>query len=865
MNQKENYHLKERFPNQYKNIMKRIITTLLLFFVLLEGTIQAIPAKRTTQTITQPDGTTLTTLLQGDENFHYLTTTDGIMLQEAADGFMKYATVNTSGVLTASEYTAHDPGKRGEPEKAFIKGINTAQINNAVQKIRVQESNPRWLADTDKPKFPNQGTVRGLIILAQFKDVKFAAENTPEEFRKMMNSEGYSANGATGSARDYFIDQSSGVFTPEFDIVGPVTLPENMSFYGGNNIYGKDQNPAQMTVDACYAADTLLNVDFSQYDSDNDGKVDLVFIIYAGYAEAQGGPAASVWPHAWNLEYAGFKDIKMDGKQIYSYACSSERHGKAGTTMDGIGTFCHEFSHCLGLPDIYDTRYTGMVGMGSWSLMDYGAYNNENRTPAGYSAYERYSVGWLNPVVLKDPQKDIELKAMDTANQAYLLVSDQNPNEYYTIENRQQNKWDAYLPGHGMMIVHVDYVPSLWESNVINSSVAGHPHLQIVPADNEFDDYAGDLFPGTTQNTSFTDESEPASTLYSGGFLSKPLSNIREKDGTITFDFMHFVGTPVATEATDITEDSFTANWEPVNNATSYTLEVSSCMTGRKNISEEFGKFTKGSPEEADEQDISNALSTYTETDGWTGSEIYQAGGHARMGNKNTGGSLTTPLLDLTREKEFTLCCSVKGSKSLISGFIFQLLDANGKILLDKTMMMNASEKTLYWVVNTDAPAGYIRIATKAAATFDYIHIYDGDVKEQLEKNETMTTPEEYKNSKADITDNSFNFTGLISDKKYIYNVYAKMNEEVSQKSNKVVVQTLKYSGIETSSASRGIYTQKGSLRFTSDIQETIHIYTANGMNIHTGISREGTNEIALPNGFYIVIIGKDKYKIHIP
>ena len=279
MNQKENYHLKERFPNQYKNIMKRIITTLLLFFVLLEGTIQAIPAKRTPQTITQPDGTTLTTLLQGDENFHYLTTTDGIMLQEAADGFMKYATVNTSGVLTASEYTAHDPGKRGEPEKAFIKGINTAQINNAVQKIRVQESNPRWLADTDKPKFPNQGTVRGLIILAQFKDVKFAAENTPEEFRKMMNSEGYSANGATGSARDYFIDQSSGVFTPEFDIVGPVTLPENMSFYGGNNIYGKDQNPAQMTVDACYAADTLLNVDFSQYDSDNDGKVDLVCII----------------------------------------------------------------------------------------------------------------------------------------------------------------------------------------------------------------------------------------------------------------------------------------------------------------------------------------------------------------------------------------------------------------------------------------------------------------------------------------------------------------------------------------------------------------------------------------------------------
>lgn len=849
--------------------MKKFLMIWFLLIVSLGGTLRAIPAKRVVQTVTQPDGTTLDIILQGDENFHYTTTTDGIMLQADSDGFMRYAAVTAQGVLSAGEYIAHDPEKRKEAERAYVRQIDTGQIDYTIRKIKTMNDNPQRWAGTEKSGFPNRGTVRGLIILAQYKDVRFSAGNTPEQFRDMMNAEGYSDNNATGSARDYFIDQSSGVFTPEFDIVGPVTLPENMSFYGGNNMFGKDQNPAKMIVDACYAADTILNVDFSPYDFDNDGKVDLVYVIYAGYAEAQGGPSGSIWPHAWNLETAGFKNIRMDGKLLYSYACSSELHGNTGTTIDGIGTFCHEFSHCLGLPDIYDTRYTGMVGMGEWSLMDYGAYNNGSRTPAGYSAYERYRVGWLTPIELKEPQKGVELPPVNTSNQAYILVSEQNPNEYYTIENRQQSGWDAYLPGHGMMIVHVDYVPSLWESNIINSSAAGHSHLQIVPADNEFGDYTGDLFPGTTYSTAFTDESQPASTLYSGGFLSKPLTGIREKDGLITFDFMHFIGTPVATDATDITGEGFTANWEPVNNATSYILEIAACMTGRKNLSEEFEKFTKGTPAEADEQDISGELDTYTGMNGWTGEEIYQADGHARMGSKNTGGSLITPLLDFTREKDFTLCCRVKGGKSLLNGYVFQLLDVNGNVLLTRKIMMDVAEKTLYWVFNTEAEAGRIRISTKAAATFDFLHVYDGDVKEQLENGNTITVPGEYKNKASGIADHSYSFTGMDSNKKYIYNVYAKMNEELSQKSNKVVVRTLIPSGIKTysvlNSILKKVYTEKGVLYFTTDSQETVCIYTANGTMVHEGISREGRNGIVLPAGFYVLTVGTERVKIYVP
>lgn len=844
--------------------MKRVLSTLFLFLILLESSIQAIPAKRIVRIITQPDGSSLSTILQGDENFHYFTTSDGIMLQEASDGFMKYATTTPNGMLSVGQYIAHDPEERDEKEKVYITKINKLQINDAIFKTQVRRNVSQSQAVTKDSKFPSRGIIKGLIILAQYKDVKFSANSTTKEFQDMMNAEGYSNNGASGSARDYFIDQSSGVFTPDFDIVGPVTLPQNMSYYGGNDRNKQDQRPAEMTVDACYAAD-LLGVDFSKYDNDNDGKIDLIYIIYAGYAEAQGGPANSIWPHAWNLGSAGLGIIRIDGKRIYSYACSSELRGNTGTNMDGIGTFCHEFSHCLGLPDIYDTQYSGMVGMGSWSPMDYGSYNNGSRTPAGYSAYERYSVGWLTPTVLENPQKEIKLLPMNTANQAYMLVSDKNPNEYYTIENRQKTGWDTYLPGHGMMIVHIDYVPAIWNRNIVNSSAAGHPHLQIVPADNEFKNFSGDTFPGTIQNTAFTDESQPNAFLYTGGFMGKPISEIKEKDGIITFDFM-YISTPIATEATEVTEDQFTANWKRVNDATSYSLKVASCMTGKECILEDFTQFAKGSLVEADKENIADNLNVYTAATNWTGQKIYQAGGYCKIGDRTSGGSLTTPLLDLSKEKEFTLSFHIEGSENWLNGYDFALIDEKGEVLQSQTAMMSTAAKKIYWVFSTEKAAGTVRIQTKASASLDYIHIYNGNVIEQLQKGETLSIPEEYVNEINDITDNSYTVTGLENDKRYIYSLYAKQDEKISPMSNKIILKTQKPSAIETIySFEREIYTDRGILHFSTATKESIHIYTASGVNIYSGYSQMGKNDIPLPTGLYILTIGMEKFKIHIP
>ena len=332
--------------------MRKFQIILVLFLALTNAVLLAVPAKRMVQTVQQPDGSILQTVLQGDEKFHYLSTIDGIMLEKGIDNSLRYAVTTSTGVIAAGEFLAHDPEKRESSELEYIQSINSQTIANRVSQMRAQAlySAPWMAANTT---FPNTGTVKGLIILAQFQDVRFSSATIQEDVQRKMNEKGYSDNSASGSARDYFIDQSSGKFTPTFDVAGPVTLPHDMAFYGANTSgSGSDKDAAQMVVDACKAADT--EVDFSNYDFDNDGKVDLVFIIYAGYAEAQGGVTTTILPHAWDINNGG-KTLRQDGKVIAKYACTSELMGYIGSIPDGIGTFCHEFSHCLGLPDFYDT------------------------------------------------------------------------------------------------------------------------------------------------------------------------------------------------------------------------------------------------------------------------------------------------------------------------------------------------------------------------------------------------------------------------------------------------------------------------------------------------------------------------------
>ena len=522
---------------------KRLLFNLLITFMCI-ATMEAAPALPVKHQLTQPDGTTLTVYLRGDEFMHYYETVDGLVLQKSLDGFYCYAELSKESKVIASPLIAHDETLRSPDEIAYIRGIRQESLRNVlIEKMNLDKSIRQKAVSPGsiKQDFPTVGEVHGLVVLVQYQDIKLSEAATVEAYDRVMNEENYDGDIASGSVRDYFLNQSGNKLKLHFDVVGPITLSKNRKYYGSAEEVGKERVDEMMAEAVKLAKEQNPDLDFSSYDLNEDGIVDFVYAIYAGYGEAQGGSEETVWPQSSTLEY---KDWNLyDGLYLGRYSCSCELRGKTGSTLDGIGTFCHEFSHILGLPDIYDPKYSGCPGLNSWDVMDIGSYNNDSKTPSGYTAMDKYTLGWLKPELL-DSSQSVSLEALATSNKAYFLVSEKNPNEYFTFENRQNVGWDAALPGHGLLICHIQYDKGVWRSNTVNTN--GFEHVSLVVADKNKRESEGssmkDVFPGSSENTSFTDDSKPAMLWNSGAKVGKPITNIKEVDGVITFDFMKDTG-----------------------------------------------------------------------------------------------------------------------------------------------------------------------------------------------------------------------------------------------------------------------------------------------------------------------------------
>ncbi len=379
--------------------------------------------------------------------------------------------------------------------------------------------------------FPLEGSARSLVILLEFKDVKF--QYTQQAFHNLLNQSGYSDNNATGSCRDYFIACSDSVFQPDFDVYGPYTLSQNVAYYGEQVGDTHDKNVHAAFIEAVQLADE--DVDFSQYDTNGDGKVDNIFFYYAGHNQAEGASENTIWPHSHNLQY---KNIVLDKKQITTYACTSELKGSGGKVMCGVGTFCHEFSHVLGLPDWYDTNY-GKYTVGAWTIMASGNYNNYGNTPPTYSSYERFYLGWLKPEQLKTPGI-YTMQSLTESNSAYLIAASEHnlignspsPNEFFMIEYRTRTGWDAYLPGKGMLAWHIDYSAKAWTDNTPNNGEPMRMHLEEA-AGRKSDSSPSDAYPGTGGVTSFVPK------LHNNTLLSdQTIYNISEKGNVLEFVYV---------------------------------------------------------------------------------------------------------------------------------------------------------------------------------------------------------------------------------------------------------------------------------------------------------------------------------------
>lgn len=524
----------------------------------------AVPARQGLRTFTQPDGTKIRLMLSGDEYSHKLIDQEGRVVARGDDGFYRPLTDAQKAERYAKSVVRR--GKRNLPLR------------------RSAQENPSQVPHIGSPRVP--------ILLVQYSDYKFKDADPKATFEKFF---------ATGdvSAHQYFYDQSNGKFDAKFDVYGPVTLSGKRVDYGGNDWFGYDEAVGKMVAEGCLGLDK--DVDFSKYDNDGDGECDVVIILYAGDGEAssyEDDCEDAVWPCQWDLEGSDYgKSLKLDNTKVNLFAVFNELYGMDLTKIDGIGTFCHEFSHCLGLPDFYDTEYKGHFGMGPWSLMDYGSYNDDGYTPIGYSAYEKEFMGWLN-IPEAEANTAYTLTPMNLKNEAtdmaVKLTNDADPDEYYILENRKQQGWDKFLPAEGLLITHFTYDAGVWEGNTVNDYDL--QRATIIPADNslkmnkssyggqtyyEIDeaDLKGDLWPYKNA-TELTDNSVPAAKVNKGGYMSKPITEItKNADGTISFMAMKgklpAVETPHHLSHNVLSNTSVEISWQSSDeNVGSFNLEV---------------------------------------------------------------------------------------------------------------------------------------------------------------------------------------------------------------------------------------------------------------------------------------------------
>lgn len=518
-------------------------------------------------TVTQSDGTELNVRIYGDEHFNWLTTEDGVLLVKEGNNY--YIAETTSyGTLKATSYIAHNANKRVPAEIKAIKKQDLSRFRSYAIK-KASPAKAMGTGNSGVKYFPHSGSPKALVILVEFSGTPFQsgekAKNVFEHFLKGKAEDnlpdGYEAYTGSyknennlrnkGSVSDYFYDMSKGTYTPQFDVVGPYKLNHPSLYYG----QGDKDNTQALVSDACKAADG--DVDFSEYDADGDGMVDLVYIIYAGYPASMSGNPNDIWPKSGTGDFGTY-----DGKKVSRFGVHAELNfglelnQKNGFLLSGIGLFCHEFSHTLGLPDLYPTVDASKVDNQNpemWDLMDGGEYTyNGGYCPTPYSPWEMDVMGWASPVELGDDAKQVKLNSYFTERTAYKINGEND--EYLLIQNIQKGGWwngIANVYNTGMLIWRIDYGTK--DVNLFDNpnNTLGKPKVMIVPADGYvISDYnhgdgkqwtdkqykeslQADPFPGTTKRT------ELLSVTLNTSTLEKPIYNIKETDdGIITFDYI---------------------------------------------------------------------------------------------------------------------------------------------------------------------------------------------------------------------------------------------------------------------------------------------------------------------------------------
>lgn len=734
--------------------MKKLFATIVL--LLAVTAVMAVPAKRGMwKTITLSDGTEMKATLQGDEFGHYWKGIDG----------KKYVKSGDTYVVMGEEVVKNAAARRAKAQQQRTKKMKARKAS------------------------AYKGQKKGLIILVNFKDTKFQTADAATQalYNNIANTAGYKDdNGFSGSVADYFKSQSRGDFELSFDVVGPVTVSQNASYYGENDeVYNQDKYPAKMVIEAVNLAKSSVS-NWKQYDWDGDHKVDQVMIIYAGEGEASGGDASTIWPHEYNLYAAnyygdGTGPVTVDTDlEVDTYAVANEGMVEQGFFTEtfvymGIGTICHEFSHCLGLMDMYDTQYGGNFGMGDWDLMDHGSYNNGGFTPANYSSFEKTQIGWITPTELTKETSVSAMQPWNDADECYQITNPGNANEYYLLENRQQKGWDEFVPAAGLVILHVDYDKDIWDWNIANTNnddttdgapLNDHQRCTIFHADgveksaeynakldelveqyydaDEAGDYdavdaiyeeyeavlaelandaAHDTYP-QGDNNELSNTSKPRAFTYNANSDGRKLMNIK------------------LSEITQNSNGTIAFNFAPDNNGTeegdNTEYGVISGPTGDYLFYESFDGCagTGGNDGVWDGQTTANKT-LVEDNDGWG----YESGGGgdqcAKFGSSKKAGIAKTPEITLTNNTTLTFKAAPWGS----DGTTLKLSAEGATVVFDPAQVTMTAGKWTTFTVNMSG-AGKAKIVFTPAKRFflDEVLVVDA-VTNAIQDVQTVTRP----------------------------------------------------------------------------------------------------------------------------
>lgn len=571
--------------------VKHILATLALS---LPGLMAAVPADPRPRTLINPDGTKVTVRVHGNEFFHFMTD-EGCtrILERDARGYVADAVRD---------------GKTLPYSKSAISLLKTeAEARFKIPEAPASRSSMHKMATLDVEGRSNYPTIgkgnRSLVVLVEFQDVDFTVENPKEYYTRQLNEPGFSDYGAHGSALDYYLDASNGLYSPQFDVYGPVKVSQNAAYF-------KDMSSTAMSLlikESLTALHDAGEIDFSNYDFDDDGIVDTVFFYYAGYGSAD-TETETIWPHQYDYKYFTYgspsKSLQFDGKKIGPYACGNELKGYNPVTgrepwrdgsepwVDGIGTFVHEYGHVLGLPDLYDVDYTEGVVVktpAQWDVMAEGCYNYDGTVPPLYSAYEQWLCRWLEYTEAADATHyDIASLGNSGSPTAVRIgipkseSGDSRESEYFIIEARDASKWDSCFPESGLMIWRINYNKTLWNNNLVNSAKSVNVEIHYANGVNNPVFTDGNIYPGAATELVPSKQYE----FWKSPIITGLSYDKESKKGSFGYNMISEPpsGAPLLHDTPYADESgarNFTIEWDPVEGADSYQLTIKRVSTGK--------------------------------------------------------------------------------------------------------------------------------------------------------------------------------------------------------------------------------------------------------------------------------------------